>query len=139
MLAQRTREQARRGKHGGATARIAFDLPPDLEAAEPPEARGLARDGVRLMVSSGGGRRVDHARFRDLPQFLREGDVVVINTSGTLPAAIKGTRADGSPVDVHLSTTLPAGLRVVELRQPAAPASLSFFDAQPCGCPKAHR
>lgn len=131
MLAQMRREETRRGKHAtGSHARIAFDLPPDLEAAEPPEARGLTRDGVRLMVSSDGGRRIEHARFRDLPRFLGAGDVVVINTSGTLPAALNGTRPDGSSVAVHLSTPLPAGLRVVELRQPAAPATLPFFDAQ---------
>ena len=84
MLAQMRREEARRGKHGSGARRIAFDLPPELEAAEPPEARGLPRDGVRLMVSSDGGRRIEHARFSHLPRFLREGDVVVINTSGTL-------------------------------------------------------
>jgi S-adenosylmethionine:tRNA ribosyltransferase-isomerase len=131
MLAQRTREAAPRGKHASGSARIAFNLPPELEAAEPPEARGLTRDGVRLMVSSHGGSRIEHARFRDLPRFLREGDVVVINTSGTLPAALQGAADDGSRIDVHLSTALPGGLRVVELRHPAEPASLPFFDARP--------
>jgi S-adenosylmethionine:tRNA ribosyltransferase-isomerase len=81
------------------------------------------------MVSSAGGDRIEHARFRDLPRFLREGDLLVINTSGTLPAAVRGRRADGSPVEVHFSTTLPAGLRVVELRVPAEPASLPLLTA----------
>ena len=40
-------------------------------AREPPEARGLARDGVRLLVSRGGGELITHARFRHLPDYLR--------------------------------------------------------------------
>ena len=47
-----------------------FSLPPELQAHEPPEARGLARDGVRMMVSYRTDDRVLHARFSDLPRFL---------------------------------------------------------------------
>jgi S-adenosylmethionine:tRNA ribosyltransferase-isomerase len=89
-----------------------------LEAGEPPEARGLSRDEVRLMVSYLGDDRVFHASFRNLPDFLEAGDVLVINTSGTMNAAIPATREDGSTLTVHLSTRLPAGLWVVELRSP---------------------
>ena len=63
-----------------------FELPPELEAHEPPEARGLSRDGVRLMVSFRSDSRTPkavHARFRDLPRFLQAGDVLVVNTSAT--------------------------------------------------------
>jgi S-adenosylmethionine:tRNA ribosyltransferase-isomerase len=102
-----------------------FELPADREASEPPEARGLARDGVRLLVSPGLGEPV-HARFSDLPQFLRSGDLVVVNTSGTLPAALDAWRPDGTLLELHLSTALPAGLRVVEPRTPGVPASLPF-------------
>jgi S-adenosylmethionine:tRNA ribosyltransferase-isomerase len=77
-----------------------------LEAAEPPEARGLARDAVRLMVARGGEPLV-HARFLDLPRFLRDGDVLVVNESATLRAALRATREDGTRVDVHLSTPEP--------------------------------
>src|SRR5688500_4417426 len=69
-----------------------FDLPAELEAGEPPEARGLARDEVRLMVSYRANDRVVHTRFRELPDFLRPGDVLVINTSGTMNAALDATR-----------------------------------------------
>lgn len=93
-----------------------FTLPPELEASEPPEARGLARDEVRLMVSYVADDRIVHARFRDLGAFLRGGDLLVINTSGTLNAALIATRADGSPLELHLSTHLPADLWLVELR-----------------------
>jgi S-adenosylmethionine:tRNA ribosyltransferase-isomerase len=95
-----------------------FELPPSLEAAEPPEARGLRRDEVRLMVSHYRDNRLLHATFRDLPSFLEAGDAVVINTSGTLNAAVPVQRSDGTALELHLSTHLPAGLWVVELRRP---------------------
>lgn len=94
-----------------------FELPPALEAGEPPEARGLARDDVRLMVSHYGDDAVRHARFRDLPRFLRPGDVLVVNTSGTLSAALDAVRPDGSRAALHISTGLPGGLWSVELRR----------------------
>src|SRR5688500_16807515 len=95
-----------------------FRLPPALEAGEPPEARGLARDEVRLMVTYRSDNRVVHTRFRELPGFLEAGDVLVINTSGTLNAALDATRADGTRLELHLSTHLPADLWIVELRRP---------------------
>lgn len=106
-----------------------FELPPELEAHEPPEARGLARDEVRLMASYRGGNRVVHAQFRDLPTFLAAGDVLVINTSGTLNAALDAARADGTPLKLHLSTRLPADLWIVELRQHGGNASAPFYEA----------
>jgi S-adenosylmethionine:tRNA ribosyltransferase-isomerase len=96
-----------------------FELPPVLEAAEPPEARGLRRDEVRLMVSYLDDDRVVHSRFGDLPEFLRAGDTLVVNTSGTMNAALPAERSDDSPLTVHLSTHLPADLWVVELRSPS--------------------
>jgi len=86
---------------------LAFDLPRALEAHEPPEARGLARDEVRLMVARRGDGRIDHARFRDLPDYLEPGDVLVVNTSATLPAAIPARRADGTPLELHVNTAAP--------------------------------
>jgi S-adenosylmethionine:tRNA ribosyltransferase-isomerase len=93
-----------------------FDLPSELEAREPPEARGLGRDEVRLMVSYLGDDRVVHSSFSNLPDFLEAGDTLVINTSGTMNAALPARHTDGTPVTVHLSAHLPADLWVVELR-----------------------
>ncbi len=93
-----------------------FELPPELEASEPPEARGLARDEVRLMVSYRQDDRVVHASFRNLPDFLEAGDVLVVNTSGTMNAAVPATRENGAALSLHLSTHLPADLWTVELR-----------------------
>jgi S-adenosylmethionine:tRNA ribosyltransferase-isomerase len=93
-----------------------FDLPSELEAGEPPEARGLRRDEVRLMVSHLGDDSIVHSSFTNLPGFLEAGDTLVINTSGTMNAALPASYADGTPLEVHLSTHLPADLWVVELR-----------------------
>jgi S-adenosylmethionine:tRNA ribosyltransferase-isomerase len=92
-----------------------------IEAHEPPEARGLARDAVRLLVSSRGAASIAHRRFRDLPRLLAPGDLLVINTSATLPAAVPAERADGSELELRLSTPAP-GLDpgsdwIVELRR----------------------
>lgn len=96
-----------------------FTLPPALEAHEPPEASGRARDDVRLLVSAGLDDPVD-TRLASLPAHLRPGDLLVVNTSATVPAALDGERADGEPVTVHLSTPLPDGRWLVEVRRPTA-------------------
>jgi S-adenosylmethionine:tRNA ribosyltransferase-isomerase len=105
----------------------AFELPSALEAREPPESRGLTRDGVRLMIARRGRRSITHATFRDLPDVLAPGDLLVINVSATIPAAVPATRSDGEQVRVHFATRA-AGLdhswRVVELRSAAGAKSL---------------
>lgn len=98
-----------------------FSLPPELEAQAPPEARGMTRDAVRLMVAFRGDGRLVHTHFSDLPRFLSEGDVVAINTSGTLAAEVDAVDGAGRAVQVHLSTQLPAGLWTVELRREGQP------------------
>jgi S-adenosylmethionine:tRNA ribosyltransferase-isomerase len=82
-------------------------------ASQPPEARGLARDGVRLLVATPDG--LAHARFTDLPRFLAAGDLVVVNTSATIAAAVDGRRGS-NPVTVHFSTPIEDGTWLVELR-----------------------
>ena len=109
---------------------LEFQLPPELEAGEPPEARGLARDQVRLMVSRYGSDHITHTRFRDVVRFLDGGDVLVVNTSGTLNAAVAATRADGTLLEVHLSTRLPANLWSVELRRPLENATGPFSEGR---------
>jgi|HigsolmetaAR201D_1030396.scaffolds.fasta_scaffold06698_5 S-adenosylmethionine:tRNA ribosyltransferase-isomerase len=110
---------------------LAFRLPAELEAAEPPEARGLTRDQVRLLVSHYRDDTLLHTRFSALPDVLTSDDVLVINTSGTLNAALNVTRADGSPLELHLSTQLPAGLWIVEARQIGPQGTQPFFTLQP--------
>ncbi len=98
--------------------RLDFVLPPELEAGEPPEARGITRDAVRMMVARRSDPQLVHTTFGDLPRFLDAGDLVVINTSGTIPAAVRGRDAVGNRVVLHLSTQLDDGLWVVEVRRP---------------------
>lgn len=109
----------------------AFELAPELEASEPPEARGLARDEVRLMVSYLADNHIVHTRFRELGAFLAPGDVLVINTSATMNAALDAVRSDGASFELHLSTRLPGDLWSVELRTPGAKGTQPFYDAAP--------
>ncbi|RDI54377.1 S-adenosylmethionine:tRNA ribosyltransferase-isomerase [Nocardia mexicana] len=92
-----------------------FTVPAERAATAPPEARGSARDGVRLLVSDRG--VLTHARFRELPRFLRPGDLVVVNNSATLAAAVDA-RYLGHPAVLHFATRLDDGGWVVELRSP---------------------
>ena len=93
-----------------------FALPAGAAATAPPEWRGLARDEVRLRAVSPTG--IAHRRFRELPDLLEPGDLVVVNTSATLPARLEARRADGAVVPLHVSTQLDDGDWVVELRRP---------------------
>jgi len=101
-----------------------FEVPAELAAAEPPEARGLRRDEVRLLVSDLEHDAVEHARFGDLPRWLAPGDLLVVNTSGTLNAAVDAIGDDGRAFEIHLSTRLPGGFWSVEVRAPGPVASL---------------
>ncbi len=97
----------------------AFELPSALEAHEPPEARGVARDAVRLLVATRSDGAIEHGRFRDLPAILAPGDLLVVNVSATLPAALGARTEDGSRVRVHFATRAPRldeHWRVVEIR-----------------------
>jgi S-adenosylmethionine:tRNA ribosyltransferase-isomerase len=94
-------------------------VPQELEASEPAEARGLTRDAVRMLVAYRHDCALVHSTFTLLPAFLDPGDLVVINTSGTLPAAVDARAEDGTPLVVHLSTRLDDRRWVVELRRVA--------------------
>ncbi|MEU8963331.1 S-adenosylmethionine:tRNA ribosyltransferase-isomerase [Streptomyces sp. NPDC048491] len=102
------------------TAPLRVRVPDGLLASVPAEVRGAGRDAVRLMVSRG--TEVSHHAFRDLAGQLRAGDVLVVNTSQTLPAAVDGAVA-GAPVVVHFSTLGADGRWAVELRTPTASGS----------------
>ncbi len=105
------------------TTALSFSLPAALEATEPPEARGTARDAVRMLVAYRGEGRLVHSTFSLLASFLEEGDLVVVNTSGTLAAAADGTDETGRSVVVHFSTELGPGLWAVEPRRPSSRGS----------------
>lgn len=104
------------------TPALDFELPPELEAHEPAEPR----DNVRLLVSRGNDEPI-HARFRDLPRFLHPGDLLVVNTSATVPAALVATRPNGEQLQLHISTRLPDESHwLVEPRTARPPASVPY-------------
>jgi S-adenosylmethionine:tRNA ribosyltransferase-isomerase len=105
-----------------------FTVPDELNAPAPAEARGLRRDGVRMLVGHRGTRELAHHIVADLPEVLKPGDLLVVNNSATLPAALTGVLPDGSPVVVHVSSARPgpSGAQLVELRRPSGGASSPY-------------
>lgn len=102
-----------------------FELPADLEARDTPEDRGLERDQVRLMVTAPD--RVEHLSFSNIDDALNPGDLLVVNNSATLPAAVD----IDTDLVAHFSTMLPGGLHVVEVRTKTGVGSSPRFDADP--------
>ena len=88
-----------------------FALP---EASAPPELGGGSRDAVRLLVSSRSGHH--HSRFANLANFLRPGDLLVVNRSATLCASLE---AEGSPgrFILNLSSDYGGGVWLAEPRR----------------------
>lgn len=95
------------------TNELLFERPSDLQASQPPESRGLARDEVRLLVSDCNGHQ--HTRFTDLANYLRSDDLLVVNRSGTMAASLPAVGAAGSFI-VNVSTDYGGGLWLVEPR-----------------------
>jgi S-adenosylmethionine:tRNA ribosyltransferase-isomerase len=108
---------------------VDFELPEDLIATEPVEAGGGGREDARLMVAHRDDPALVHTTFARLGDFLDPGDLLVVNTSATLPAAVPTAGIDDGLV-VHLSTELPGGLWLVELRRPVGAGTEPFFDGE---------
>ena len=113
---------------------IKFELPAELEATAPIEARGLPRDAVRLLVSHYETDAMAHTQFFNLVDHLNEGDVLIINTSATLPAAVRGLyrnpHANGeTEIELHFSTQQSAEIHVIELRTVTPDGTKPFYYA----------
>ena len=106
---------------------LTFELPPDRIATRPFEAGGRRRDEAPLLVSWRWQNEVADARVADLPRLLGAGDVLVVNQSATLAAAVPV----GDGRILHLSTQLGQERWVVELRQACGHGSLPLLDAEP--------
>ena len=89
------------------SAPFSFTLPPELAANEPPERRGLARDQVRLLVIDRARGEIKHTRFDRFAEFLRPGDLLVFNSSRTLPASLSGCVERGPCIEIRLAEHLP--------------------------------
>lgn len=91
-------------------ASVTFALPPELSAKEPPERRGIQRDQVRLMVIDRATGAIEHTRFDQIGDYLRTGDLLVFNSSRTLPASLRGCECGathGPCMEVRLAERLP--------------------------------
>jgi S-adenosylmethionine:tRNA ribosyltransferase-isomerase len=91
-------------------ATLSFDLPDELNAGQPPERRGLSREDVRLLVIERRTGQIDHSQFGRLTKFLRPGDLLIFNSSRTLPASLPGQwqEPDGNHhLEIRLAEHLP--------------------------------
>ena len=107
----------------------AVELGTRREAVSPPEVRGAGRDDVALLVARRETGSLEHRRFPSLASVLEGGDVLVVNNSATVPAALDAT-AGCQELRLHLSTRLPGDLWAVEVRRPAGVSSLPLLDAE---------
>lgn len=96
---------------------LEFELPEKLTRADPTEVRGISRDAVRLLVSKLQTDTIFHTRFNRIDHFLYPGDVLVVNTSATIPAALDIVLPTGQSGRLHLSNQLDAHTWRGELRQ----------------------
>jgi S-adenosylmethionine:tRNA ribosyltransferase-isomerase len=110
---------------GPCGADLDFELPEELEAHSPPPG-GLEPGSTRMLVAYRSAGTLRHARLADLPCVLEPGDLVVVNDSATLPAAVDTTGG----LRAHLSGTRPDGSALVELREAAGPVSRPSKEGQ---------
>jgi S-adenosylmethionine:tRNA ribosyltransferase-isomerase len=115
-----------------------FRIPLGREAGTPIEllrnggALGSdARADVRLMVARRTSSDLSHHRFADLGHALDAGDLLVVNTSAVIPAALDARGTDGSELRLHLSTEQPGGFWVVEPRRPTGPGTERYVGTPP--------
>jgi S-adenosylmethionine:tRNA ribosyltransferase-isomerase len=110
---------------------VDFALAAAREAREPPEERGAGRDSVAMMISRRATGEISHHAFADLPELLLPGDLIVVNTSATLPAAVRVRRTLAGPAQpdglaVHFSTPMPDGAWLAELRMTEASSTVPY-------------
>lgn len=81
------------------TSDFYFELPPELIAQDPLEDRSASR----LLVLDRESGAVAHHTFKEITQFLRPGDCLVLNNTKVLPARLLGTKEDtGAAIEVLL-------------------------------------
>ena len=75
-----------------------YDLPEDLIAQQPIEPR----DSSRLLVFDKITKQIEHKHFRDILDYLKKGDVLVVNNSKVLPARLFGYKDTGAKIEILL-------------------------------------
>lgn len=87
-----------------------------IEATVPPERRGIKRDAVGMLVTDRATRQHTHEHFFDLPSILRPSDLLVVNDSATIPAALRATRPNGESIALHVATRIDQRIWMTEPR-----------------------
>ena len=95
---------------------VQFALPTQLACPKPTEDRGIRRDEVRLMVTKGNGPTY-HDVFHQFYKYLQAGEVLVVNTSGMIAAALPVVLPGGARGMLHLSTQLHEHQWLAEIRE----------------------
>ena len=75
-----------------------YDLPEEMIAQTPAEPR----DSSRLLVYHRDNKTIEHKIFRDITQYFKAGDVLVINNTKVLPARLYGKKDTGATIEVLL-------------------------------------
>ena len=89
-----------------------YELPNDLIAQRPPQRRGESK----LIVLTRPGGELRETLFTNLPRYLQEGDLLVVNETRVIPARILGRRPSGGAVEVLLVRRLADRLWIAMLR-----------------------
>ncbi|CAN5427212.1 S-adenosylmethionine:tRNA ribosyltransferase-isomerase [soil metagenome] len=108
---------------------IQFELPATLSCPLPSEERNISRDAVRLLVSHEDGK-MEHSTFDQLPFFLKKEDVLVVNTSATVPSAFPIQLPDGNTGRLHVSTKLQTGEWLIEIRKIIGNKTKRWYDGK---------
>ncbi|MBI4689466.1 MAG: tRNA preQ1(34) S-adenosylmethionine ribosyltransferase-isomerase QueA [Nitrospirae bacterium] len=98
-----------------------FFLSEDLIAKSPAEKR----DGSRLLVLHRDGS-IEDKRFRDLPEYLNEGDMLLLNNSKVFPARLTGIKSTGGRMEILLVKPIGFGLKERENNSPSPPLNLRW-------------
>lgn len=104
-----------------------FDLPVELIAQHPPAQRGDSR----LLTLDGATGALDDQWFRDLPELLRPGDLLVFNDTRVIPARLFGRKASGGRIEILVERLLDEHRALIHLRASKSPqpGGLLLLDA----------
>lgn len=104
-----------------------YDLPLELIAQQPPARRGDSR----LLTLDGVSGDLGDRWFRNLPELLRSGDLLVFNDTRVIPARLFGRKASGGRIEILIERLLDERRALVQLQASKSPkpGGLLQFDA----------
>ena len=96
---------------------FAYHLPPELIAQHPlPE-----RDASRLLCLDASHRTIEHRHFRDIPDLLRPGDLLVFNNTRVIPARLYGHKESGGRVEILIERITGSNTALAHVRSSRSP------------------